>query len=323
MKTKIFKISMVALLIFSVKSYGQIAPPPALMDSIYIHIENSLEITISNCNYLRIKEMFEKDLIQLSQILKQDTSLFENFESYSVDYVPQKKLSIKPTNKEERIIFEGNKLKRSIYRNQCHINSGNYYADIKFNDINCITDTSNLNLISRVLDSLPEKNRSAYSYHFRIANGQIKSLKNLDHKNGDMNVISLEFGAGAGVVKNQLTTDLSAKFALQFSKKGFWKNQYYISNNLFYLFDNSGKIQYNNFVNLGYRSNFSNDSKKTNWIGIELGYLTSRNGNYFDKNTFRLGVVWDIGRYMSISPSLYTSSNFNKVYPGIRLGIGF
>lgn len=323
MKTKIFKISMVALLIFSVKSYGQIAPPPVLMDSIYIHIENSLEITISNCDYSMIKEVFEKDLIQLSQILKQDTSLFGKFESYSIDYVPQKKLSIKSANKDERIIFEGNKLKRSIYRNQCHINSGNYYADINFNDHNCITDTSNLNFIRRVFDSLPKKNRSVNSYHFRIANGQIKSLKNLDHKYGGMNVISLELGAGAGVVKNQLTTDLSAKFALQFSKKGFWKNQYYISNNLFYLFDNSGKIQYNNFVNLGYRYNFSNDSKKTNWIGIELGYLTSRNGNFFDKNTFRLGVNWDIGRYMSISPSLYMSDNFNKVYPGIRLGIGF
>ena len=59
------------------------------------------------------------------------------------------------------------------------------------------------------------------------------------------------------------------------------------------------------------------------WFGAELGYLTNRNGNFFDKNTFRLGVNWDIGRYMSVSPCLYISDNFNKMYPGIRLGIGF
>lgn len=240
-------------------------------------------------------------------------------ESFIIDYLPQNKLSVQPADKAEKIIFEGNKLRANVYKNQCRINSSKYKADIRFNDIESLIDTSNLNYIMKIFNSLPSKNRHAYSYHFTINKGEINPLKHMDHKNGDMDFIMLEFGAGTGIVKNQLITDLSAKFALQFNKKGYWKNQFYVSNNLLYMFDNNDKIQLNHFL----KNNFSSDPKKTNWIGVELGYLTNRNGDFFGKNTFKLSVNWDIGRYMSISPGLYMTDNFTKFYPGIRLGVGF
>ncbi len=324
MKAKILYLSITSLVCLSTIGYGQMHPVSLLplMDSIQINIDNELAVTISNCDYSKIKDQLNTDLNQLMQIVIKDYDQFESEKSYIIDYVPQSKLSFQPSDKVEKIIFEKNK-PRVDYKNQCRINSSNYNADIRFNKVESLVDTSNINDIIKVFDSLPDKNRHAYSYNFSIDGGKINSLKHLDHRNGDMDFISLEFGAGAGIVKNQLTTDLSAKFALQFNTKGHWKNQFYVSNNLMFMFDDNDKVKLNHFLNLGYRNNFSSDRKKTNWIGVELGYLTNRNGDFFGKNTLRFSVNWDIGRYMSISPSLYMTDNFTTFYPGIRLGIGF
>ncbi|MDQ6902656.1 MAG: hypothetical protein M3139_06550 [Bacteroidota bacterium] len=52
---------------------------------------------------------------------------------------------------------------------------------------------------------------------------------------------------------------------------------------------------------------------------FSLGYLINRNGNYFDKNTFRFGA----GKFQlsktTIEPSIYFNNFFKGVTPGIRI----
>jgi len=43
----------------------------------------------------------------------------------------------------------------------------------------------------------------------------------------------------------------------------------------------------------------------------------------FKKNTFKLGVNWDLGRYFPVSPQLYISGDFEEFYPALRIGFGF
>jgi hypothetical protein len=52
---------------------------------------------------------------------------------------------------------------------------------------------------------------------------------------------------------------------------------------------------------------------------LSLGYLINRNGDYFDKNTFRLGAGKLSILKTTIEPSLYFNNFFKGVTPGIRI----
>ena len=75
-------------------------------------------------------------------------------------------------------------------------------------------------------------------------------------------------------------------------------------------------------MNAGYRYNLSKTMYKPNWLGVELGYLLSRHGKLFRKNTFRFGVNWEIGKYITVAPQIYISGDFNEIYPAVRIGFG-
>ena len=58
-------------------------------------------------------------------------------------------------------------------------------------------------------------------------------------------------------------------------------------------------------LNLFYKEhNMSEDPSKEKWVGFSLGYLTGRNGDFFEKNTFKLGFVKRINNVISINPEL-------------------
>jgi hypothetical protein len=136
---------------------------------------------------------------------------------------------------------------------------------------------------------------------------------------GDM--LSLKAGVGANLIKNQPVIDLSGELAFVFQKKGISKNQYYLTYNLLYDFIDNSKTNLNSFLNLGYRYNLSNNRDDSDWLGVEFGYLISREGDMFDKDTFRFGFNWEVGNSITISPQLYISSE--QTFPGLRIGFGF
>ena len=87
-------------------------------------------------------------------------------------------------------------------------------------------------------------------------------------------------------------------------------------------FDAENTAVINNFTNLGYRRNFSNQKDKSNWIGFEIGTLTKQSGDVFKPNTMRLGINWEAGKHITVSPQLYFNGFFQQVSPGFRIGIG-
>ena len=52
---------------------------------------------------------------------------------------------------------------------------------------------------------------------------------------------------------------------------------------------------------------------------FSLGYLINRNGDYFEKNTFRFGAGKLSISKTTIEPSLYFNNFFKGVTPGIRI----
>ncbi|MEO5944539.1 MAG: hypothetical protein ABIP30_13905 [Ferruginibacter sp.] len=104
-----------------------------------------------------------------------------------------------------------------------------------------------------------------------------------------------------------------------------WEPTFFFSSN------GIGKLKTyrNDFLTLTFAQGFIKDNdplKTTNMSAVlSFGYLLNRSGNYFDKNTFRLGagrlLLFD-GK-LGIEPSIYFNNFFKAVTPSIKFELGF
>lgn len=315
---KIGKIYIATLLLLtSIITFGQ----KPYLDSIYVQIDDNIELSMNIYEYSGLAENVENDLKSLQSILKDNGNIPEK-SSYSIIYEPDKLLSIKQTAPIEKIIWENGKQSTYQFTNQCSISSKKYYLKIKYNELKKLISDSLIIKIKEVIDTTSSiQGRFSTTYNYSFLEGSMAHNKQLDKVNGQMDVLLLKGGVGLNLIKNQPVIDLSAEIGFAFSKKGILKNQYYLSYNQLSDFSDNSKVNLNAFANIGYRYNLSNAVKNPNWIGLELGYLVSQHGDLFDKNTFRFGVNWEIGKYISVSPQLYFSGEL--AYPAIRIGFGF
>ncbi|MBK8805265.1 MAG: hypothetical protein IPO21_00905 [Bacteroidales bacterium] len=314
---KIITVSI--LLLSSIISYGQ----KLCLDSINVQIDNKIELSLSIYEYSNLVENIEKDLQSLHSILKDNKEIPENG-SYSILYEPDKLLSIKQTGPIEKIIWENGKQTRYQFNNQCNINSNNYYLKIQYNELEKVVSDSLIIKIKQVIDSTSTiKGRLSKTLNYSFQGNCVTHNEQFDKINGQKDAIFFKGGVGVNLIKNQPVIDLALEIGFAFSKKGILKNQIYLSYNQLIVYNDNSifNINSNSFFNLGYRYNLSNTFKNPNWIGLELGYLVSKEGNFFGKNTFKFGVNWEVGKYITISPQLYFSVDL-LLCPAIRIGFG-
>ncbi len=305
------------ILLSSISCYAQ----RPFLDSIYVDIEDKLELRMSIYEYADLAESVESDLKSLHEILKVNKDIPEKT-SYSIFYKPNKKLSISPLGPTERILWENGKQTRYQFNNKCEILSGKYHLYIEYNELESLVSTNLISKLEEVIDTTSAiQGRLSKSYNYSFIEGSLVHNRQLDEQVGNMDMLFLKGGVGASLIKNQPVIDVAAEIGLGFGKKGIIKNQYYLSYNLLFDFVDDSKVNLNHFVNLGYRYNLSKKKPDTNWLGVELGYLVSKQGDMFNDNTFKLGVNWEIGKYISISPQLYFSEDLT--YPAVRIGFGF
>ncbi|NCA79573.1 MAG: hypothetical protein EOM76_05220 [Sphingobacteriia bacterium] len=280
-----------------------------------------MELELAVNNYNDLSGNIEKDLKSLQSILKKSDEIPDGI-SYTITYSPNKSVTVKQSAQSEKIIWKDSKQVPYKCNNQCFIRSVNYFLLIRFEDLESITSESLIARINEVIHATDTiQGRFAATYNYTFQNGNLVHNKQLDKLNGQLDAISFKGGVGASLIKNQPVVDISAEIGLFFCKKGIWKNNYYLSYNQLSSFDDNSKVNLNGFANIGYRNNLSNDIKSPNWLGLEFGYLVNRNGDLFEKNTFKFGVNWEIGKYISVSPQLYFSGSSS--YPAVRIGFGF
>ena len=310
-------LPLMILLISSTIIYAQ----KPFLDSIRIQIDNRMEIELVVNTYKDLSRNIEKDLKSLQSILKESDAIPVK-DSYTITYSPNRLVSIKQPGQNERIVWKDNEMILDQFSNQCIVNSDDYSLLIRFNDIeNLISDS----LITKIKEAInatdANQSRFAATYNYAFQGNNLIHYDQFDRLNGQLDVLSLKGGVGVNLIKNQPVLDISAEVGILFNKKGIRKNNYYLSYNQLSYFDDKSKVNLNGFANIGYRYNLSNDIKSPNWLGVEFGYLVNRNGDLFEKNTFKFGVNWEIGKYISVSPQLYISENFS--YPALRIGFGF
>ncbi len=308
---------LILLLISSTIVY----PQKPFLDSIRVQIDNKMELELAVNDYKNLVGNIENNLKSLQSILK-DSNSIPGGTSYIITYSPNKLVSIKQSGQSEKIIWKDNEMTLTQFNNQCFVQSVNYSLLIRFNNIEDLTSDNLIEKIKAAINATSAiQGRFAATYNYAFQGNNLVHYDQLDKLNGQLDALSLKGGVGANLIKNQPVVDISAEIGLLFSKKGIWKNNYYLSYNQLSFFDDKSKVNLNGFANIGYRYNFSNDIKSPDWLGVEFGYLVNRNGDLFEKNTFRLGVNWEIGKYISVSPQLYFSGS--STYPALRIGFGF
>lgn len=292
-----------------------------MLDSIRVQIDDKMELELAIDDYENINQKLGEDLKKLQSILKESDGILEAG-SYKITYKPDKSVTVKQSELNERIIWKGDEPVKYQYNNQCVINSEFYFLLIRFNDIESITSDNLIQKIEEVINTTDTlQGRWAATYNFTFQGKNLVHNQQFDKHNGQMDALIVSGGLGIDLIKSEPVIDLSALVGLQFNQKGVFKNLYYLSYNQLSYFDDEDKVNLNGFANVGYRHNFSHDQKEPNWIGMELGYLVSHHGSLFDKNTFRLGINWEVGKYISVTPQLYISKNLT--YPALRIGFGF
>ena len=93
--------------------------------------------------------------------------------------------------------------------------------------------------------------------------------------------------------------------------------------------DSAGKLKTyrNDFLTLTYGQGGTKDHDPRKGFAysavFSLGYLINRNGDFFEKNTFRLGAGKLQLLKTTIEPSIYFDNFFKGVTPGIRISQAF
>ena len=290
------------------------------LDSICVQIDEQVKCDLAIYDYKDLSVRVQNDLRSLQSILKDGIDIPQGI-SYSIDYDPGKKLAVKQSTQSERVIWENGRQTSYHLDNQCNILTANYYLHIQFNKLERLLSDSLLFQMREVIDTTSaSQGRLSMIYNYSFQGKDLVRDQHFNKIDGQLDVLSLKGGVGVNLIRNQPIVDLSAEMGLIFCKKGILKNQYYLSYNQLSQFDDNSTVHLNGFFNVGYRHNLSNNKSNPNWLGLELGYLTTRNGDLFEKNTFRLGVNWEIGKYITVSPQWYISDQ--QTYPAIRIGFG-
>ncbi len=244
--------------------------------------------------------------------------------AFLIEYQFQKKLDVLGSNMIKSYSLKDGKGMVENLRNQATVSDGsqNFLITLHFDDIEDLIQADVSEILSQIIKDLPEKHRFMRYLEFQPdqQSGKISLTEN--RHTGYFDMLSLQAGVGANIYRNNFLTDITGEIGLQLNHKGILRNQFYVSNNLMFAFDAENTAVVNNFTNIGYRRNLSQDRENPNWLGVEIGTLTKRNGDIFQPNTMRLGVNWGVAKHITVSPQLYWNGAFKQVSPGFRIGIG-
>lgn len=289
-------------------------------DTVIIYVDNRVEIKVAVPDYSDLKTS-DKIFSVLEKFEKMIPEIEDQLSSASADlikYSVGSSLTVEPGDPTFIYLIKDGELSNTGFRDQAIIDGEEFKLFITTSDIANITDLSLSKCLEKVIDLLPEKSMWSRSLYYECNN---EGIKKLETKSNSPDYLELQLGAGAGLVKSTWVTDISFGISLGLNHKGILRAPY-VSTNMVFDFGAESNININTFLNLGYRWEMNNKSVKRDFMGIELGYLISKQGDLFGENTFKFGLNWSPAKHINVTPQLYITDNFKTVYPGIRIGFG-
>ncbi len=321
MKTTLLILSLFLSSVYQIIAQTEDTPK----DTLFYQVNESLNmlILVKDYHHLTKDEKLKTMLIDFQSKLSTVQASIPS-EAYIIDYLYDKQLDILLSDKVKSYAIRNDKGLTENFRNTALIteSSGAYQVSICFDDIAELMNMDFSALLQEIKNELPEKDRYLRYLEFQKDKQNGKTSLTENRISGYLDMLSLQAGVGANVYRSKFLTDITGEMGLQLNHKGILRNQFYVSNNLIFSFDAENSAIINNFTNIGYRRNLSNQKDKPNWLGVEVGTLTKRSGDIFQPNTIRIGVNWQAGKHITIAPQLYFNGMFKQVSPGFRIGIG-
>jgi hypothetical protein len=312
-------------LILAISTLSNYMNSQSLGDSVIVYIENRVELNVAIPDYINLKssDKVATALEEFQRMLPELEGQLAPAAPELVKFIVGGSVTIEPGDPKYTYLITDGTLRNTGYRDQVIITGDNYKILITAVDLVTVADIPLATCLEKVIMMLPEKTRVSKSLYYQCVNNEILELKSEDHTNGKIDFLELGLTAGAGLVKNKWVADLSFMAGLGLVRKGVTKYQPYLSTDLIFDFDDSGDIDLNMFLNIGYRPNIIKDPKNSTFLGVDIGYLVVSQGMLFEGTTFKLGVNWSPLKGVFVGPRLYATDNFNRVFPGIRIGFGF
>lgn len=129
--------------------------------------------------------------------------------------------------------------------------------------------------------------------------------------------VGLTIGSGIENVKGDWNGNLKLGMSLVLADDRRYKSRFDLSYEFMYNFSGERKAV-NHWLDVGYCFNLNEGTKKVDWWGPSLGFLIKRKGDFFEKNTLRLGITKKI-KSVTITPRIYFQDFFKDIYPGINI----
>ena len=229
--------------------------------------------------------------------------------------------------KSEAVLFQGQKLLKGNSNYVLVIENQNYLISIfldKLEDASKLLEPGIEEQLNQADANIPQNRKLTNGWLILDENKNFLPYFLDETSSITSDMLELSGGIGSGWIKNTFVTDLHARVGLAFGKKAMLRNVYFTKYELMYDFSagtSDKPFQTNSFLSLGWEHNMSSNPEKENWIGLSFGYLVDRNGDFFEKNTFKFGFTKRINNVISINPELYLGKK--GAYPGVRFSIGF
>ena len=290
-----------------------------LSDSVILYVDNRAELTVAVADY--------SDLVSSEDV----TSMLQEFQrivpvlqlrpdtAEIIRYDTEGGVGVEAGNQRTVYLRKEGVLTLTGVRDMAILQGGAFRMTITTTDMSTITDLSLVTCLEKAIAILPEGSRWSQSLYY-ACNGDSVTL--IEKKNNELDFLELNLGAGVGLVKQQWVPDISAGIGIGFAKKGKVRTPY-VSSNALFDFDAEDQMNVNVFLNVGYGWDISRQTNKKEMLGLEVGYLVSRQGELFGDNTFKLGAHWSPVKGVFVSPHLYFTDDFDRVFPGVRIGLGF
>lgn len=170
--------------------------------------------------------------------------------------------------------------------------------------------------------------RLAVNRKYTVEAGRITAAKD-GYRPIAYDQLVLQGHAGLGIIRDKWIPEWSIDLGVNlFNKRKVPTINAGVSATAHFVFDRLADRSYdmavNTFVDLYGRVNLSPKGGDPLWLGMSVGYLVRRNGDFFDKNTFRAALQFGNNtQRIQVVPEFYFSDNFKTAYPGIRFKFGF
>lgn len=309
------------LIVLAIIIFPTLTSAQFIGDSVIVYVDNRVEINVAVSDFENLKSSKEviEALEKFRALLPEIQNDLSSEKADLVKLTSNGTLTIEPGDPKIIYLEKDGKMSNTGFRDRAIIAGEDYQIIITTTDLSGISDMALNSCFEEVIKILPEKTHWSRNISYECIDGETSLI---DNKNNHMDLLELHIGAGAGLIKGNWTTDLSLGLGLFLNKKGMMRGPQ-ISANMIFDFADEGNMNINTFLNLGYAWDLERKTDEPNMLGLELGYLISKQGELFGENTFKFGVNWSPAKLVTVSPQLFVTDNFEQVFPGIRVGFGF